>query len=120
MGSGAALDSSVDPEDHGLIPRICSGIFERVDQVSDRAHCRCPGSTKPWQELAKGNALATIVFVFFVVETPKYDNNCLCVFMYVHEYHYRTVVIVAVVVVGHCVFSARTKSCLILCYTAVL
>ena len=33
MGSGAALDDSVDPGDHGLIPRICSGIFERVDQV---------------------------------------------------------------------------------------
>lgn len=33
MGSGAALDDSVDPEDHGLIPRICSGIFERVAQV---------------------------------------------------------------------------------------
>lgn len=34
MGSGTALDDSVDPEDHGLIPRICSGIFERVDQVT--------------------------------------------------------------------------------------
>lgn len=34
MGSGAALDDTVDPEDHGLIPRICSEIFERVDQVS--------------------------------------------------------------------------------------
>lgn len=34
MGSGAALDDSVDPEDHGLIPRICSGILERVEQVN--------------------------------------------------------------------------------------
>ncbi len=33
MGSGAALDDRVDPEDHGLIPRICSGILERVEQV---------------------------------------------------------------------------------------
>ncbi|CAN0405031.1 unnamed protein product, partial [Hapterophycus canaliculatus] len=34
MGSGAALDASVDPDDHGLIPRICAGIFERLYEVS--------------------------------------------------------------------------------------
>ncbi|CAN0116871.1 unnamed protein product [Laminaria digitata] len=33
MGSGGGLDESVPQEDHGLIPRICSGIFERVYQV---------------------------------------------------------------------------------------
>lgn len=39
MGSGAALDESVDPEDHGLIPRICSRIFEQVDQVNICKFC---------------------------------------------------------------------------------
>ncbi|CAN0517958.1 unnamed protein product [Scytosiphon promiscuus] len=33
MGSGGGLDGSVPPEDHGLIPRICSGIFERMYQA---------------------------------------------------------------------------------------
>lgn len=33
MGSGGALDQDVFPEDYGLIPRICSGLFDRVEQV---------------------------------------------------------------------------------------
>ncbi|CAM9514779.1 unnamed protein product, partial [Ectocarpus sp. 13 AM-2016] len=37
MGTGKALDDTVDPEDHGLIPRICSGILERIDQVQPYA-----------------------------------------------------------------------------------
>eukprot|EP00903_Cladosiphon_okamuranus_P016262 g14998.t1 len=42
MGSGATLDDTVDPEDHGLIPRICSEIFERVDQIEQDAAFQRP------------------------------------------------------------------------------
>lgn len=33
MGSGGALDQDVYPEDYGLIPRICSGLFDKAEQV---------------------------------------------------------------------------------------
>lgn len=32
MGSGGALDQDVFPEYYGLVPRICSGLFDKMEQ----------------------------------------------------------------------------------------
>lgn len=31
MGCGNAVDEELPPECHGLIPRICAGLFDRIE-----------------------------------------------------------------------------------------
>ena len=51
MGAGGGLDGSVPPEDHGLIPRICSGIFERIYQAKAKVHLGFGVSRSTWMQV---------------------------------------------------------------------
>ncbi|CAM9171464.1 unnamed protein product, partial [Scytosiphon promiscuus] len=58
MGSGAALDASVDPDDYGLIPRICARIFERLHQAGNEGAAQSPCQSTSDRNIPGGRRMA--------------------------------------------------------------